>query len=353
MYLKLKMSSYKAQMMKINEAILQVFLYLASCKRFRKDSLRRFLGADREEFYKQCERTVIMDDIRALAAEPPAKRWEIYRAMEHDLGFEDHIEDAGYQFLEQTLGQETEKKLKRLMEHLYKNAFQGSGICADGERASYKELRSAVLDSNRLKLCPVCLELRNLGRYGEMDHYLPRKNYPLLTFHPDNLAVSCHECNAVEKRSKNPLAGANMTEIYFPYHRAAEEETRIAVAGKEGKKNVKLLPGAKNAFVEKRIRNLQRLYSLDERWEEEDKLSRYLQELMAEAIDRGLDESAVIQFLERRASAEQRAAALHAEKRISAACCVYFAGEGRERFLGEWQLRRRERERLENPHSHR
>lgn len=59
------------------------------------------------------------------------------------------------------------------------------------------------IPANRRKVCPYC---DNNLRTTELDHFLPKDDFPFLSCHPDNLIPSCHGCNSGSRKgTKVPL----------------------------------------------------------------------------------------------------------------------------------------------------
>lgn len=340
MYRKLKQSAYASGMNKINQAILRLFGCLALQKYVTEELLRSCFKENYSDFWRQCERKSLIRHIRQIADFPLEERRCLYSAMLHDLSFTGHMEDAAYELQEKALSRELLQAVRGFTAALYRNFFQGFGVCADGERITYQKLRHASVSENGITACPVCLQIGEQEKYWQMDHYLPHAKYPLLAFHPDNLAVTCYTCNEQEKRARDPLKDSDLTEIFFPYHRAAQAEAEVEVTDVANRKSVFLVPSGDDAKTEKRIENLDRLYALRERWA--GKLGYYLQIEQKTVREMDLDRRGVEAYLEMKAIELCIKSADHEEMLVEAACYRFFAGEGKGCFLEEWERRRKE-----------
>lgn len=56
---------------------------------------------------------------------------------------------------------------------------------------------------DRIKLLSIKCPLCSIGRVRELDHYLPKKNFPALSINPSNLVPVCKDCN-YDKRAQRP-----------------------------------------------------------------------------------------------------------------------------------------------------
>lgn len=80
----------------------------------------------------------------------------------------------------------------------------------DGTCAVRKAFRKEVRDYYRTEqnhTCPYCGRLREdfHGGQWDIDHIIPKSSYPEYLYTPQNLAVTCKDCNT-HKSNKNPLS---------------------------------------------------------------------------------------------------------------------------------------------------
>ncbi len=89
---------------------------------------------------------------------------------------------------------------------LYRKKFVPK--CERG-RKYYKTIIDSGIESGK---CPVC----GIGEISQLDHYLPKSDYPLLSVTPANLVPVCSSCNGFE--AKGAYSPKSLTEcLYHPY----------------------------------------------------------------------------------------------------------------------------------------
>lgn len=80
--------------------------------------------------------------------------------------------------------------------------YDGEGYVLRGGNLA-KSAFLAGIDPAARKVCPYCDN--NLAT-AELDHFLPKDDFPFLSCHPDDLVPSCHDCNSVgRKGTRVPL----------------------------------------------------------------------------------------------------------------------------------------------------
>lgn len=100
--------------------------------------------------------------------------------------------------------------------------FTNQDACSYGRREFLDEFGKY---NPELEMCPFCDEHRlYIKDYAttrtEIDHFLPKDQYPHLACHPYNLVPICHPCNATTKGTLDPLQGKNrLSRDLFPYGR--------------------------------------------------------------------------------------------------------------------------------------
>ena len=355
MYLKIEQGSKEDHLRKINQLILKIFEYAAKNVEFDKEEFKKFIEEDKvwtaesyspgESFYERIE------NLFDLLQE---ERERIYRVIKHDMEFDQHIEEPDFVFEEHQLDNQQKETVKELILYLYENPFRNDKFEVRGEITGYRQFKKSLFEHNLPCICPACLTMQtNLMKYGEVDHYFPKKSYPALIFHPINLAVICGECNDFRvKGEKNPLETGNLMELYIPYLRDAEKETELVVReieeeGKDGEqklaKRMVMIPRGSDAneLINKRIRNLDNLFDLSSRWT--DRMNNIIEYELEDLGDEKL-ESEVQEMLHNRAKDYKRRAAKNKTKLLEATTLEYIENEGRESFLAEWRKRQDEQE---------
>ncbi len=89
---------------------------------------------------------------------------------------------------------------------LYREKFVPNG---GRGRKYYETIINSGIESGE---CPVC----GIGNVSQLDHYLPKSDYPLLSVTPANLVPVCSSCNGFE--AKGAYSPKSLTEcLYHPY----------------------------------------------------------------------------------------------------------------------------------------
>ncbi|MCM1543074.1 MAG: hypothetical protein NC121_17700 [Blautia sp.] len=359
MYLKVKQGSKKDHMWGINRLILKMFEYAVRFPQFDKEEFEKFLEDDEiwsvkcysptGAFYKKIEELFGFSD---------AERRDIYRTIRHDMEFDRHIEDPGYLLEEDCLTERQRETVKELIMYLYENLFRNDKLIVNNQTTGYQAFMKSLFEKNSYFVCPACLtEQTNLMEYGEVDHYFPKKDYPALVFHPVNLTAICGECNGFRvKGTKNPFRMGNLTELYIPYLRAAEEEVELEIRwveekGEAGKsrrvRKMMMVPGIPDAsgLIDKRIRNMDELYALSKRWtyRMNATILRTLRGMRSEREESNVKESLRVDADKKKRQAQGDKAML-----LEATTLSYINAEGQEAFLAEWRAQQEDKEIMEN-----
>lgn len=353
MYLKIEQGSKEEHLRKINQLILKIFEYAAQSAQFNIDEFEQCLVNDEvwlaksyrpgKPFYKR---------IKKLFGFPTEKREEIYRVMQHDMEFDQHIEDADFVFEEYQLDDEQKEAAKELILYLYDNLFRKGKFVLQNQVTGYRQFKDSLFEHNETCICPACLTLQtDLKDYGEVDHYFPKKSYPALIFHPINLAVVCGECNGLLVKGEEDAFGENnLTQLYIPYLRHAEEEVELDVRWVEEKGEDGTLTKVRkmvmvsrvpdiNGLIDKRIQNLDNLFDLSTRWT---KRMNTIMKYELKNLQRKETEDEVKEWIHHRAGEEKEQAEEDKTKLLEAATLEYIENKGKERFLSEWRMRRKE-----------
>lgn len=343
MYLKLQRGTMEGQMLEINKLILRIFEYLSTAGRLNRKSFEKALGTDGKwlmRYYKG-----LSSKLTGLMKEPLAERQKIYQALKKDMQFESYININSFCFLEKNLSEEQLNKVKDLIVHLYEQLFYKGKTQALGVSFSYHDFKEGLFVNNTELVCPACLGYRdNLKETGEVDHYLPKAKYPALTFHPINLAVICDECNGTSIKGEcDPLENADLTEVYLPYLRAAEDETQLAVVGVGGMRKMVMLPRYPSHKVEKRIENLDKLFHLSKRWTKRMENCFEKEMIYLKVLDSEIE---VEQELISVARKQKLQAATRKDILVDAACMEFLCGRGKDAVIDEWKRRKEEKRKM-------
>lgn len=85
------------------------------------------------------------------------------------------------------------KSMNALLKSFYSPLFYQNEGYKMGTSTFHKEIFLRGIPSCQRKVCPYC---DNYLQKTELDHFLPKDDFPFLSCHPDNLIPSCHDSNS-------------------------------------------------------------------------------------------------------------------------------------------------------------
>lgn len=170
--------------------------------------------------------------------------------------------------------------LRNLLEAFYEIALR-DGLPIDtpgntGQSFNRSRFVEIFKKENYDRVCPFCDGDMN---GPEVDHWMPKSQYPALSCHPKNLIPVCHRCNSSEcKGEKSPLTFANhrpFDDWFHPYERPAYGNFSVEMTSSR----ISLVNT--DAGQQARLKNLDDLLKLTPRWSEEYKrwAANYLKQL--------------------------------------------------------------------------
>ncbi|MED3126820.1 hypothetical protein [Bacillus wiedmannii] len=293
-------SSYANDLDIFNEFIKNLLEYLALRKTEvfdKEDFQRRFEGQGIEWILNLNKMSQGINDLLKLSEDD---RWLLYRTFDMDINFAASIDSEDFQFQYPLLPAHVKIVAKPFLEALYDDILGGTtGIRMNSISKNYlkrEHIRKGFFDINRKKCghinitCPACLgEISPTyeDAYADLDHYLTKSVYPVLSLSSDNLIPICKTCNQTTvKGSINPLQNYQMKggllNIFIPYHRVGIDFIEIEIKSEEPDEKVKLREKSEQEAQIDRINNFQRLYKLNERWT--GKVNSSISEVIAKTV---------------------------------------------------------------------
>lgn len=226
--------------------------------------------------------------INALAAymrKNPGEKERVLEAYKHDIDFYEHLNDENFTFAYFDLCEETQDKVKPLMEYCY-DLLQSPGLPLRPTSPTVKKRKPKITrqrlvdefwkrNEDVLSVCACCdgpshrITLKKA--YGHADHFFPRSKYPFLSIHPYNLVPICTICNSFFKIDKDPLENhkhETLLDTYHPYVRPAIDSIEVEfykVARGASELSLKDKE-ARAGCLSKRLKNLDRVLGLKETW---------------------------------------------------------------------------------------
>jgi hypothetical protein len=156
--------------------------------------------------------------------------------------------------------------LNKLLKSFYAPLFYD----AEGYAFSHCSLaKSAFLEGIDRSARKVCLYCDNYLQTPELDHFLPKDDFPFLSCHPDNLIPSCHDSNSISHKGTSiplDLDEADQTANWFhPRWRSAQHRIKVEIEEKPD-----LTLAARLAPLsprdEQRVSNLDQMFKLSAFW---------------------------------------------------------------------------------------
>ena len=225
-----------------------------------------------------------LEQLASYLASKPGLAAALLQAYEHDIAFEQHLDDPSYQFDYADLAHDDtvlHDYVVVLLELFYTELLEsgfGPPLLESGhevDRRKYvHEFWELNETKNRLIVCPACDGKRpDAGEDGvrraSNDHFLSRARYPLLAIHPWNLVPICGECNERFKLKANPIddGPGGLLNACHPYGRPARFEIEVSLVRLPTNLNqMKVLIRDRTNGVQGRAHRLIRAYKLDVRW---------------------------------------------------------------------------------------
>jgi hypothetical protein len=119
------------------------------------------------------------------------------------------------------------------------------------------------------KVCPYC---DNFLQTPELDHFLPKDDFPFLSCHPDNLIPSCHDSNSFSHKGTTvPLEWGladQAADWFHPRWRTARGAFTVAIVENPGRSLTAALNPASPAVAD-RVTNLDTTFKLAGFWSEQ------------------------------------------------------------------------------------
>lgn len=132
--------------------------------------------------------------INVIAAASATEKQEMLEIAEEQLRFRElWSETPSVRMRRVNWNQDPYKSLNALLKCFYAPLFYRSEGYKLGHTMFHKEDFLSGIPSYQRKVCPYC---DNYLQNTELDHFLPKDEFPFLSCHPDNLIPSCHDSNS-------------------------------------------------------------------------------------------------------------------------------------------------------------
>lgn len=164
---------------------------------------------------------------------------------------------------------------KELMEAFYDkglNSTDGIPYLADGtptagSGVNYVHFVQEFLNKHRLAARDICVLCGgHLGQTPQVDHWIAKSAYPLLSVCADNLLPICSVCNSTTNKGEKPVHTHSQFDDWFhPYLRHANDTIRLEY----NIQTLSLAVAATSPAHELKVANLNRLLNLSARWTRE------------------------------------------------------------------------------------
>jgi hypothetical protein len=227
-----------------------------------KDWIERFVN-------RQYRKKKIIEHMKVIAKLSVSEKQELINHFNEILSFTNAFVDGAVQpVMREIKDCPASPAVLALLEAFYELALRDLHLPVDANgdyggsfsRDDYVRLHG---DLNSPRICPFCDGELNRP---QVEHWLGKAKYPALSCHPRNLLPTCYACNAVEKGTTpviNLGTSEPFSEWFHPYERQAFGRLKITV------EPPKVKVEAKDLSDDKRVKNLDELLNLSDRWSQE------------------------------------------------------------------------------------
>jgi hypothetical protein len=224
-------------------------------------------------------RSPVLEVLTTLVKLSVTDRQVILAAFEHDIRFEEHYDDDAFTFTFRVLSPDAQVAAKSLLQKFYDPLLTRSGypkaVHGDDGIFNRDDLIRAFWNSNPdLGVCPACDGQKpdevDSKVYADVDHFLPKSEYPFLSCHEHNLLPLCIPCNRPFKSKKDPIDDhihMPMLRTFHPYHLPARPNIQLVIGRNDNGGYLLQVVGRTDAYAQPVV-NLERLLRLQSRWQE-------------------------------------------------------------------------------------
>lgn len=235
-------------------------------------------------------RTPLLEYARRLASQSPAEKQQL----------QDWIEIVKYvaiQFLPDPPSWPRPPKelpnwgaFKELMEAFY-GRFVSAGIPfdADGKPTAVAGITYAafVKEFKQIHSDEVCVICGSHLGAAQVDHWITKANFPLLSIAPDNMLPICYECNQPPQKGQKHVCQfgvpVSFADWFHPFHRPG-----YGLLDAKYDEKLKVRAHPKDLAAAKHVANIDELFRLSERWTTKFKERyRYWQKSLQQLIGKG------------------------------------------------------------------
>lgn len=214
----------------------------------------------------------ILDHLIAYINQEESIKTQILEKFRQDRLFPQRVSDDAYQLSLVNSHFPLLKDLQKLLINFY-DLFKANGypsqLCGfSNEYFSAKDWWTSFQTTNPQYLtCPICDASLSNGQ--SIEHFFPKGTYFAMSVHPFNLYPCCKRCNNEEKGEKDPFNGYLITQMNIPYQRAMIQDALLTFhENSNGNDIAEFQPASSDPTVAVRIRNLEYLFRIPSRWNE-------------------------------------------------------------------------------------
>jgi hypothetical protein len=226
--------------------------------------VRRFWENDEDKTMKQGRRSIW---ITRIASATETEKQTIRSLAEEQIRFPELWSNAPVvRMRQQNWKTEPFKSVSKLLVSFYAPIFYDSEGYKFGQlEFSKSDFLDGIPKASR-KVCPYC---DNFLQKAELDHFLPKDDFPFLSCHPDNLIPSCHDSNSgSHKGTVVPLDWTEQdqaTHWFHPRCRTARNQFVVSIVENPDRTLAAALRPA-NGVPVNRVTNLDATFKLANFW---------------------------------------------------------------------------------------
>lgn len=252
----------------------------------------RHLDAEWTRRYWENDKGKRAEWINTIAAATANEKLEFINISQEQIQFQKLWNDAPtVRMRKVNWTKEPFESLNKLLKSFYAPYFYSSqGYQFKGKNFD-KDVFITGIPNKNLKVCPYC---DNYLQKTELDHFLPKDDFPFISCHPDNLIPSCHDSNSgSHKGTTVPLDWEELDQAaawFHPRLRSGYGHLQVEIVV-TAQRELAAKIVAKKSEDTIRVSNLEALFHISKFWSEqiEDELqligSQVSDCLMIESLD--------------------------------------------------------------------
>jgi len=262
--------NYLDRLLDFQEQLLQ---FCANNQSYDATELRNYLGAEVFEWLNTSPtRQRILDHLKTYIKQEEKIKVQVLEEFRQDRRFPERITDSAYHLRLMNGQFPLLKNLQRMLINFYeqlKDSGYPSHLCGcSNDHFTANDWWAGFQANNpQFLTCPMCDATLSGGK--SIEHFFPKGTYFAMSVHPFNLIPCCKGCNNEVKGEKDPFNGFQITQMNIPYQHAITQDANLTFhEDYNGNDIAEFQPKSPDPTITMRIRNLEYLFRIPSRWNE-------------------------------------------------------------------------------------